>query len=78
MCTFVSDEAGGLLEAFHSLLHLVALSDVHQLFSPSLLVQPAAGSVPSAEQQQTVSAQLGRIHVLFRRQLGIPLLGKNL
>ncbi|XP_034992230.1 squamous cell carcinoma antigen recognized by T-cells 3 [Zootoca vivipara] len=37
-------------------------------------VQPAAGSVPSAEQQQTVIAQLGRIHALFRRQLGIPLL----
>ncbi|XP_060105445.1 squamous cell carcinoma antigen recognized by T-cells 3 isoform X2 [Heteronotia binoei] len=37
-------------------------------------VQPAAGSVPSPEQQQTISAQLEKIHALFRRQLGIPLL----
>ncbi|KAJ7309841.1 hypothetical protein JRQ81_007914 [Phrynocephalus forsythii] len=36
-------------------------------------VQPAAGSVASPEQQQTVSAQLEKIHALFRRQLGIPL-----
>ncbi|XP_015268716.1 PREDICTED: squamous cell carcinoma antigen recognized by T-cells 3 isoform X2 [Gekko japonicus] len=37
-------------------------------------VQPAAGSVPSPEQQQTTGAQLEKIHALFRRQLGIPLL----
>ncbi|KAL8180037.1 UNVERIFIED_CONTAM: Squamous cell carcinoma antigen recognized by T-cells 3, partial [Gekko kuhli] len=37
-------------------------------------VQPAAGSVPSPEQQQTIGAQLEKIHALFRRQLGIPLL----
>nr|XP_056715615.1 squamous cell carcinoma antigen recognized by T-cells 3 [Euleptes europaea] len=37
-------------------------------------VQPAAGSIPSPEQQQTVGAQLEKIHALFRRQLGIPLL----
>uniref|UniRef100_A0ABM5F2Q7 Squamous cell carcinoma antigen recognized by T-cells 3 n=1 Tax=Pogona vitticeps TaxID=103695 RepID=A0ABM5F2Q7_9SAUR len=36
-------------------------------------VQPAAGSVASPESQQTVSAQLDKIHSLFRRQLGIPL-----
>ncbi|XP_077164084.1 spliceosome associated factor 3, U4/U6 recycling protein isoform X2 [Paroedura picta] len=37
-------------------------------------VQPAAGSIPSPEQQQTISTQLEKIHALFRRQLGIPLL----
>ncbi|KAJ6656608.1 hypothetical protein lerEdw1_003495 [Lerista edwardsae] len=37
-------------------------------------VQPAAGSVPTPEQQQTLGVQLEKIHVLFRRQLGIPLL----
>ncbi|XP_033027080.1 squamous cell carcinoma antigen recognized by T-cells 3 isoform X2 [Lacerta agilis] len=53
-----------------------AIWEAYREFENAILetVQPAAGSVPSAEQQQTVSAQLGRIHVLFRRQLGIPLL----
>ncbi|XP_028904615.1 squamous cell carcinoma antigen recognized by T-cells 3 [Ornithorhynchus anatinus] len=36
--------------------------------------QPAAGSVPSPEQQQALALQLDRIHTLFRRQLSIPLL----
>ncbi|NWI51999.1 SART3 protein, partial [Calyptomena viridis] len=36
--------------------------------------QPAPGSVPSPEQQQMLCSQLERIHTLFRRQLGIPLL----
>ncbi|XP_053217044.1 squamous cell carcinoma antigen recognized by T-cells 3 isoform X1 [Podarcis raffonei] len=53
-----------------------AIWEAYREFENAILetVQPAAGSVPSAEQQQSVSTQLGRIHVLFRRQLGIPLL----
>lgn len=41
-------------------------------------LQPAPGSVPSPEQQQVLCSQLEKIHTLFRRQLGIPLLGKGI
>jgi len=44
----------------------------------SFCLQPAPGSVPSPEQQQMLCSQLERIHTLFRRQLGIPLLGESL
>ncbi|XP_029475546.1 squamous cell carcinoma antigen recognized by T-cells 3 isoform X2 [Rhinatrema bivittatum] len=37
-------------------------------------LQPSPGCIPSAEQQQALSGQLEKIHLLFRRQLGIPLL----
>lgn len=40
-------------------------------------LQPAPGSIPSPEQQQVLCSQLEKIHTLFRRQLGIPLLGKG-
>lgn len=40
-------------------------------------LQPAPGSIPTPEQQQTLREQLEKIHTLFRRQLGIPLLGKS-
>lgn len=41
------------------------------------LLQPPPGSVSSLEQQEQVNAQLERIHTLFRRQLAIPLMGKE-
>lgn len=40
-------------------------------------LQPAPGSIPSPEQQQVLCSQLEKIHALFRRQLGIPLLGEG-
>ncbi|XP_053136369.1 squamous cell carcinoma antigen recognized by T-cells 3 [Hemicordylus capensis] len=53
-----------------------AIWEAYREFENAILetVQPAAGNVPSPEQQQTICAQLEKIHVLFRRQLGIPLL----
>ncbi|XP_075881793.1 spliceosome associated factor 3, U4/U6 recycling protein isoform X2 [Nelusetta ayraudi] len=37
-------------------------------------LQPSLGKIPSHDQQELVSAQLDRIHTLFRRQLAVPLL----
>uniref|UniRef100_A0A8D0GWW8 Spliceosome associated factor 3, U4/U6 recycling protein n=1 Tax=Sphenodon punctatus TaxID=8508 RepID=A0A8D0GWW8_SPHPU len=53
-----------------------AIWEAYREFENAILetVQPAAGGVPSPEQQQTIRAQLEKIHTLFRRQLGIPLL----
>ncbi|XP_026512686.1 squamous cell carcinoma antigen recognized by T-cells 3 [Terrapene carolina triunguis] len=53
-----------------------AIWEAYREFENAILetVQPAAGSIPSPEQQQTVCAQLEKIHTLFRRQLGLPLL----
>ncbi|CAM5101434.1 unnamed protein product [Natator depressus] len=53
-----------------------AIWEAYREFENAILetVQPAAGSIPSPEQQQTLCAQLEKIHTLFRRQLGIPLL----
>ncbi|XP_053324946.1 squamous cell carcinoma antigen recognized by T-cells 3 [Spea bombifrons] len=50
--------------------------DAYREFENAILatVQPMPGSVPSAEQQQMFNAQLEKIHALFRRQLGVPLL----
>ncbi|XP_066465740.1 squamous cell carcinoma antigen recognized by T-cells 3 isoform X2 [Tiliqua scincoides] len=60
-------------------LHVIkgaAIWEAYREFENAILetVQPAAGSVPSLEQQQTISVQLEKIHALFRRQLGVPLL----
>ncbi|NXL91801.1 SART3 protein, partial [Alectura lathami] len=53
-----------------------ALWEAYREFENAILetAQPAPGSVPSAEQQQVLCSQLERIHALFRRQLGIPLM----
>ncbi|XP_065502755.1 squamous cell carcinoma antigen recognized by T-cells 3 [Caloenas nicobarica] len=53
-----------------------ALWEAYREFENAILetTQPAPGSVPSPEQQQVLCNQLERIHMLFRRQLGIPLL----
>ncbi|OPJ74967.1 squamous cell carcinoma antigen recognized by T-cells 3 [Patagioenas fasciata] len=53
-----------------------ALWEAYREFENAILetTQPAPGSVPSPEQQQVLCSQLERIHTLFRRQLGIPLL----
>ncbi|XP_061458306.1 squamous cell carcinoma antigen recognized by T-cells 3 [Rhineura floridana] len=53
-----------------------AIWEAYREFENAILetVQPAAGGIPSADQQQTICAQLEKIHMLFRRQLGIPLL----
>ncbi|MEQ2202696.1 hypothetical protein XENOCAPTIV_012651 [Xenoophorus captivus] len=40
-------------------------------------VQPPSGRIPSREEQELLSAQLQRIHTLFRRQLAVPLMGKH-
>ncbi|XP_067861844.1 squamous cell carcinoma antigen recognized by T-cells 3 [Heptranchias perlo] len=37
-------------------------------------LQPLAGSILTPEQQEMTNAQLDRIHTLFKRQLGVPLL----
>ncbi|XP_054852695.1 squamous cell carcinoma antigen recognized by T-cells 3 [Eublepharis macularius] len=60
-------------------LHVIkgaAIWEAFREFENAILetVQPTAGSVPSPEQQQTICTQLEKIHALFRRQLGIPLL----
>ncbi|KAJ3603768.1 hypothetical protein NHX12_028509 [Muraenolepis orangiensis] len=48
--------------------------DAYREFENVMLstVQPAAGSVPSAEEQGKHNTQLKRIHTLFRRQLAVP------
>ncbi|NXW67907.1 SART3 protein, partial [Hirundo rustica] len=53
-----------------------ALWEAYREFENAILetAQPAPGSIPSPEQQQVLCSQLERIHTLFRRQLGIPLL----
>ncbi|XP_044296655.1 squamous cell carcinoma antigen recognized by T-cells 3 isoform X1 [Varanus komodoensis] len=53
-----------------------AIWEAYREFENAILatVQPAAGSIASPDQQQTSSARLEKIHSLFRRQLGIPLL----
>ncbi|NXP17534.1 SART3 protein, partial [Scytalopus superciliaris] len=53
-----------------------ALWEAYREFENAILetAQPAPGSVPAPEQQQVLCSQLERIHTLFRRQLGIPLL----
>ncbi|XP_027545574.1 squamous cell carcinoma antigen recognized by T-cells 3 [Neopelma chrysocephalum] len=53
-----------------------ALWEAYREFENAILetAQPAPGSVPSPEQQQVLCSQLEKIHTLFRRQLGIPLL----
>ncbi|KAM9526284.1 squamous cell carcinoma antigen recognized by T-cells 3 isoform 2-T2 [Guaruba guarouba] len=53
-----------------------ALWEAYREFENAILetAQPAPGSVPSPEQQQMLCSQLEKIHTLFRRQLGIPLL----
>ncbi|XP_038618617.1 squamous cell carcinoma antigen recognized by T-cells 3 [Tachyglossus aculeatus] len=53
-----------------------AMWEAYREFENAILetAQPAAGSVPSPEQQQALAVQLDRIHTLFRRQLSIPLL----
>ncbi|KAF1455439.1 Squamous cell carcinoma antigen recognized by T-cells 3, partial [Spheniscus demersus] len=53
-----------------------ALWEAYREFENAILetAQPAPGSVPSSEQQQMLCSQLEKIHMLFRRQLGIPLL----
>ncbi|XP_075070084.1 spliceosome associated factor 3, U4/U6 recycling protein [Mixophyes fleayi] len=50
--------------------------DAYREFENAILgtIQPLPGTVPSAEQQQMLNAQLERIHTLFKRQLGVPLL----
>ncbi|XP_077456080.1 spliceosome associated factor 3, U4/U6 recycling protein [Stigmatopora argus] len=37
-------------------------------------VQPPPGKIPSHEEQELLNKQLQRIHTLFRRQLGLPLM----
>ncbi|XP_068268703.1 squamous cell carcinoma antigen recognized by T-cells 3 isoform X1 [Nyctibius grandis] len=53
-----------------------ALWEAYREFENAILetAQPAPGSVPSPEQQQMLCSQIEKIHTLFRRQLGIPLL----
>ncbi|NXY60435.1 SART3 protein, partial [Callaeas wilsoni] len=53
-----------------------ALWEAYREFENAILetAQPAPGSIPSPEQQQVLCSQLEKIHALFRRQLGIPLL----
>ncbi|NWQ59329.1 SART3 protein, partial [Neopipo cinnamomea] len=53
-----------------------ALWEAYREFENAILetAQPVPGSVPSPEQQQVLCSQLEKIHTLFRRQLGIPLL----
>ncbi|XP_072736573.1 squamous cell carcinoma antigen recognized by T-cells 3 isoform X2 [Ciconia boyciana] len=53
-----------------------ALWEAYREFENAILetAQPAPGSFPSPEQQQMLCSQLEKIHTLFRRQLGIPLL----
>ncbi|XP_056384760.1 squamous cell carcinoma antigen recognized by T-cells 3 isoform X5 [Hyla sarda] len=50
--------------------------DAYREFENAILgtIQPLPGTIPSAEQQQMLNTQLERIHTLFRRQLGVPLL----
>ncbi|XP_068095731.1 squamous cell carcinoma antigen recognized by T-cells 3 isoform X2 [Hyperolius riggenbachi] len=56
-----------------------AIWDAYREFENAILgtIQPPPGSIPSPEQQQMLNAQLERIHTLFKRQLGVPLLDMN-
>ncbi|XP_058014481.1 squamous cell carcinoma antigen recognized by T-cells 3 isoform X2 [Ahaetulla prasina] len=53
-----------------------AIWETYREFENAMLatMQPAPGSVPTPEQQQNIKAQLEKIHSLYRRQLGIPLI----
>ncbi|ETE71630.1 Squamous cell carcinoma antigen recognized by T-cells 3, partial [Ophiophagus hannah] len=53
-----------------------AIWETYREFENAILatMQPAPGSVPTPEQQQNIKAQLQKIHSLYRRQLGIPLI----
>uniref|UniRef100_A0A8C5REK8 Spliceosome associated factor 3, U4/U6 recycling protein n=1 Tax=Laticauda laticaudata TaxID=8630 RepID=A0A8C5REK8_LATLA len=53
-----------------------AIWETYREFENAILatMQPAPGSVPTLEQQQNIKAQLQKIHSLYRRQLGIPLI----
>ncbi|XP_044529902.1 squamous cell carcinoma antigen recognized by T-cells 3 [Gracilinanus agilis] len=53
-----------------------AMWEAYREFENAILktVQPSPGRVPTCKQQQTLALQLERIHTLFRRQLGVPLL----
>ncbi|XP_053727299.1 squamous cell carcinoma antigen recognized by T-cells 3 [Synchiropus splendidus] len=50
--------------------------EAYREFEDAILstVQPPPGRIPSPEEQERLSTQLGRIHTLFRRQLAIPLI----
>ncbi|XP_078083161.1 spliceosome associated factor 3, U4/U6 recycling protein [Mustelus asterias] len=54
----------------------VAIWEAFREFENAILgtLQPSAGSILTPEQQEMVNAQLDRIHTLFKRQLGVPLL----
>ncbi|XP_018416410.1 PREDICTED: squamous cell carcinoma antigen recognized by T-cells 3 isoform X2 [Nanorana parkeri] len=53
-----------------------AIWDAFREFENAILgtIQPMPGAVPSSEQQKMLTEQLERIHTLFKRQLGVPLL----
>ncbi|KAM5191246.1 squamous cell carcinoma antigen recognized by T-cells 3 [Mantella aurantiaca] len=53
-----------------------AVWDAYREFENAILgtIQPMPGTIPSSEQQQMLSDQLEKIHILFKRQLGVPLL----
>ncbi|XP_072271437.1 squamous cell carcinoma antigen recognized by T-cells 3 [Pyxicephalus adspersus] len=53
-----------------------AIWDAYREFENAILgtIQPMPGTIPSQEQQQMLNDQLERIHTLFKRQLGVPLL----
>ncbi|XP_066459934.1 squamous cell carcinoma antigen recognized by T-cells 3 [Eleutherodactylus coqui] len=50
--------------------------DAYREFENAILgtIQPLPGTIPSADQQQMLNTQLEKIHNLFKRQLGVPLL----
>ncbi|XP_041058159.1 squamous cell carcinoma antigen recognized by T-cells 3 [Carcharodon carcharias] len=54
----------------------VAIWEAFREFENAILgtLQPSAGSILTSDQQEMVNAQLDRIHTLFTRQLGVPLL----
>ncbi|KAJ8415260.1 hypothetical protein AAFF_G00422400 [Aldrovandia affinis] len=53
-----------------------ALWEAYREFENAIMgtMQPPPGSIPTREQQEQLNAQIERIHVLFRRQLAIPLM----
>ncbi|KAA0716719.1 Squamous cell carcinoma antigen recognized by T-cells 3 [Triplophysa tibetana] len=60
-------------------LHMIkgtSIWEAYREFEIAILstVQPPPGSVPSQEQQKLLTAQLQRIHTLFKRQLAVPLM----
>ncbi|GCC23990.1 hypothetical protein chiPu_0002388 [Chiloscyllium punctatum] len=54
----------------------VAIWEAFREFENAILgtLQASPGSILTPEQQEVVNAQLERIHTLFKRQLGVPLL----